>query len=179
MTPEILRFLRKTRDHLRPTLGRVLEVGSQDVNGSPRSVFGDAGVYVGVDMTPGKGVDVVCDAADLTSVFVDDVFDVIVCCEMLEHCVRPWVAVEQMRSLLAPGGLLWVTTPTFGFPEHRYPVDCYRYGEDAYRLWLYEGMDVLCLEHLTGGGYTGIGAVGRKRIDLPTPHTTVVARSSS
>ncbi len=160
---QILDFIRRTRAALSLPAGRVLEVGSRDVNGTPRSAFPDASGYVGVDMEPGPGVDLVCNGERLSDQFPPDSFDSVVCCEVLEHCVRPWVVVEGMRKVLRPGGLLWVTTPTFGLPEHRYPIDCYRFGEDAYRRWLFDGMEILKLENLINDdGYPIIAAVGRK-----------------
>ena len=41
------------------TGGRVLEIGSLDINGSTRSFFSD-GDYLGIDVAPGAGVDLVC-----------------------------------------------------------------------------------------------------------------------
>jgi len=43
----------------RPGL-RVVELGSQDVNGSFREVLPESCSYVGVDLEPGKNVDLVC-----------------------------------------------------------------------------------------------------------------------
>lgn len=164
VTPSILDFIRRTRTELSlPPPGRVLEVGSRDVNGTPRGEFADAAEYVGVDAEAGPGVDMVCDGEGLADVLPPESFDSVVCCETLEHCVRPWRIVEGMRKLLKPGGLLWVTTPTFGFPEHRHPIDCYRFGEDAYRGWLFEGMEILRMETITDdAGNPVIVAVGKK-----------------
>src|SRR5512133_1128292 len=65
----------------------VLEVGSQNVNGSLRSYVEGLGPsrYFGVDMTPGDGVDEVCSAEKLIERFGVDAFDVVISTEMLEH----------------------------------------------------------------------------------------------
>lgn len=161
MTPSILDFLSR---HAPAELGSVLEVGSFDVNGSPRSVLaGRASAYVGVDIEPGPGVDVVLSGESLFPHFPAGHFDAVVCCECLEHTVRPWLVVDQLKAVLRPGGLLFVSTPTFGFPLHRYPIDCYRFGEDAYRGWLFEGYEALALESLAcPDGFPILAGVGRR-----------------
>ncbi len=162
MMPGILEFIRRASSDFSIPAGRVLEVGSYNINGSPREVIPADGGYTGVDMMPGPGVDIVMDAEHLAVRFPPAAFDTVVCCECLEHTVRPWRVVEAMQYVLRPGGHLWVSTPTFGFPLHRYPVDCYRFGEDAYRLWLFAGMDLLRLCHITDHlGQPAIAAVGR------------------
>lgn len=86
------------------------------------------------------------------------------CTEVLEHCVRPWMIVDQMKAVLKPSGLLIVSTPTYGFPLHRHPIDCYRFGEDAYRLWLFGDMQLLTLDRLVDDlGQPGLAGVGRKK----------------
>jgi hypothetical protein len=90
------------------TLGRVgfvLEIGSRNVNGSVRGLF-DAGRYVGLDILPGVGVDIVADGAD----YVPDVPpDVVVCCEVLEHAPSAASIVAHAVSLVTPGGVVLLT----------------------------------------------------------------------
>ena len=38
-------------------------------------------------------------------------FDLILCLDILEHLVDPWRAVEEMHSLLAPGGVIVASVP--------------------------------------------------------------------
>lgn len=163
MMPTILDFIRRARMELSIPAGRVLEVGSFDVNGSPRSEFADAVHYLGVDAQPGPGVDLVLDATCLTDVFGPNEFDTVASFECLEHTVRPWLVVERMRHVLRPGGYLWVSTPGYGFPLHRFPLDCYRFGEDAYRHWIFADMNLLKLAHVSDHlNQPAIVAVGRK-----------------
>jgi SAM-dependent methyltransferase len=142
MTPAILEWLARVRP-LIPRPGRVLEVGSLDVCGNPRSLFPDAESYVGLDLVAGPNVDRVGDAHDLRTYFGLASFDTILCCEMLEHDLAPWLTIRQFRWVLRPGGHLIVTSPANGFPEHRYPVDCFRFLEDAYRRWIFDGFEIL------------------------------------
>lgn len=64
------------------TSGRVLELGSRNINGSVRHLFAGASEYVGVDPVDGPDVDIVGDGATIT---VPGMFDVVVCTEVLEH----------------------------------------------------------------------------------------------
>lgn len=108
---------------------RVLEVGSLDVNGSVRPGIEALGPaeYVGIDMRQGPGVDVVCDAAEIDRRFGPDAFDVVVSTELLEHA-REWrKIVHNFKYVLRPGGLLLVSTRSYGVDFHRQPYDFWRY----------------------------------------------------
>lgn len=160
MTPSIIDFVKSKTSHIE-SFGNVLEVGSYNVNGSVRDVIKPrSNSYLGVDIVEGPGVDrVVADLEELLN--EEGRFDTIACCETLEHTLNPIRMVEQTRMLLKPGGLLLITTPTFHFPLHRYPIDCYRFGEDAYRLVFFKGMEVLSLEHVKDNyGYDIICCLG-------------------
>jgi SAM-dependent methyltransferase len=111
---------------------RILEVGSRDVNGSVRPFVMSLGArdYLGVDMEPGSGVDRLCDVTSLATVFADDPFDVVLTTEMLEH-VRDWKsAISNLKRVVAPRGMLIITTRSFGFPYHDFPGDYWRYELD-------------------------------------------------
>lgn len=93
---------------------RVLEVGSYDVNGSVRCFF-ERCDYTGLDVSPGKGVDVVCPGQDYRT---DRGFDTAVSCEMLEHNPFWKETLQNMVSMLVPGGLMVVSCATTGRQEH-------------------------------------------------------------
>ncbi len=151
MVEGIIRFGKRVRAEHWSEPGDVLEVGAYNVNGTIRDAFEPGSrSYIGVDFAAGPCVDRVMNAEQLDQHFAPASFDTVLCCECLEHCVKPWIVVEQMRRLLKPKGLMFISTPTFGFGLHRYPVDCYRFGEDAYRLALFEGFHILALEHIDG-----------------------------
>jgi len=129
MHPSVMDFLAADIQRSEIAGKDVLEVGSQDVNGSPRQVLGKFSPqkYVGVDFAAGKGVDLVLDVARLSSHFGCESFDVVISTEMLEHAQDWRTAVNQMKDVLRPGGLLVVTTRGPGFPYHGYPHDYWRY----------------------------------------------------
>jgi hypothetical protein len=111
----------------------VLEVGSYDVNGSVRPIVMalEPASYVGVDQSAGPGVDVVCEAADLTERFAPR--DLVISTEMLEHVVDWQSTIVQLVNVVARAGLLVLTTRSPGFPYHPYPIDTWRYTAEAMR----------------------------------------------
>lgn len=92
------------------------------------------GQWTGIDMQDGPGVDRVADMHDLPDEWVGR-FTGVVCSEVMEHVARPWLALPELRRVMAPGSLLVVTT-LFAFPEHGYPDDFYRYSRSGLRLLL-------------------------------------------
>jgi hypothetical protein len=86
-------------------VGFVLEIGARNINGTVRNLF-DAERYVGLDVMPGPGVDVVASGADYVP---DTPADVIVCCEVLEHTEEAAAICRRSIENLAPGGVLLLT----------------------------------------------------------------------
>jgi hypothetical protein len=164
MIPEILRFAREVKQQFNIRPGRVLEVGSYNVNGTIRDVFQqDAESYIGIDIIPGPGVDQVLPSHEIRRVWSNGTFDTVICNEMLEHDPMPWLTVAQMRAVLKRDGVLFVSTPIFGFPLHRFPKDYYRYGEDAFHEFIFRKFSILRMETVYGGEHHPvICCIGRK-----------------
>jgi SAM-dependent methyltransferase len=107
---------------------RVLDIGSFDVNGSLRSVVSPLkpGEYIGVDLRPGPGVDVVCAAEDLIARFGVECFDLVLSSSTFEH-IRYWKqALSNMKQVCKPNGLILIIVPS-KWPFHAYPNDYWRY----------------------------------------------------
>ncbi len=94
---------------------RVLDCGSLDINGSLRFLFKDC-EYIGVDVRPGKNVDVVSEVRNLS--YERESFDVIVSAEMLEHDSSWLQSLKRMAWMLKPGGLLAISCAGHGRPVH-------------------------------------------------------------
>jgi SAM-dependent methyltransferase len=107
MHKEALDFLRAVRAELPELSGkRIVELGSKDVNGSPRSIFAGAHEYVGVDICPGHGVDVVMDCRKFDG---ENSFDICICVESMEHDPNPRAFIDAAWRSLRAGGLFVVT----------------------------------------------------------------------
>jgi SAM-dependent methyltransferase len=83
-------------------------------------------VSVDVDYSPHDigGIDTLASADDLP--FADELFDCVICTEVLEHCADPRQVLVEMRRVLKPGGRAFITTP-FLVPLHEMPHDYYRF----------------------------------------------------
>lgn len=126
----------------------VIEVGAQDYNGSLRSSLEALGPsnYLGVDLEMGPGVDRVCDATELTSIFDSESFDLVISTEMLEH-VWDWRAViSNMKNLVRPGGVMLMTTRSKGYGFHGAPFDFWRYEVSDMQA-IFSDMNIEALEN--------------------------------
>jgi SAM-dependent methyltransferase len=130
----------------------VVEIGSYNVNGTVRGLFGGAASYVGVDAREGPGVDLARKAQNLRADTFDQPADVVVCCEVLEHDEDAHGIIRAAHRILAPGGVLIVTAAGPGREPHG--VDGGRVGKgehygniepDELRAWL-DGWDGVTIE---------------------------------
>ena len=111
---------------------RVVDIGSYDVNGSYRTLFGNpAWRYEGVDLEAGPGVDVVL-KSPYRLPFASRSVDLVVSGQAFEHVEYFWMSWMEMLRILKPGGMIFLIAPSRG-PEHRYPQDCWRFYPDGYR----------------------------------------------
>lgn len=116
---------------------RVLEAGVRkwdaDSAGGHRARLMEANPqaqYVGLDLLPGDGVDVVADLHEVASHFDAGHFDAIFLPWIMEHVRRPWIVAAELAVITRPGGLLYVGTHQ-SFPYHPYPADYWRFSREA------------------------------------------------
>lgn len=109
----------------------VLDIGSYDVNGTYKQYFDPSKFeYVGLDMEKGPNVDVVPASPYVWNEIGDDTYDVVISGQALEHIEFFWITVSEMTRVLKKDGILCIIAPN-GFPEHRFPVDCWRFFSDG------------------------------------------------
>jgi SAM-dependent methyltransferase len=111
---------------------RVVDIGSYDVNGSYRTLFGNPQWhYQGVDLEAGPGVDIVL-KSPYRLPFPSGSVDLVISGQAFEHVEFFWMSWMEMLRILRPGGMIFLIAPSRG-PEHRYPQDCWRFYPDGYR----------------------------------------------
>jgi hypothetical protein len=100
-----------------PVPARVLEAGSLNINGSVRPICAALGttVYHGIDLVAGDGVDEVSDAATYST---HAPFDLVLCCEVLEHAANADAIVANLVMQTARGGYVVMTCAGDGRGPH-------------------------------------------------------------
>lgn len=99
-----------------PRRASVLEIGSRDVNGSVRPLFGYC-PYHGIDALDGPGVDEVADAATWRPP-AGRWFDTVVSTECLEHARDAAAVCRTAFEALAPAGAFILTAAAPSRPPH-------------------------------------------------------------
>jgi SAM-dependent methyltransferase len=107
----------------------IVDVGAQNVNGSLRDLAPPTARYLGLDFSPGHGVDIVSsDPYQLP--FESESVDVVVSSSCFEHVEFFWLMFNEILRVLKPDGLFYLNAPSNG-EFHRYPVDCWRFYPDS------------------------------------------------
>jgi SAM-dependent methyltransferase len=123
-------FFDRYGGHFPPgTPARLIEIGSQDVNGSLRDLAPKHIEYIGVDFASGKGVDVILDDPYKLP-FGDASADLILSSSCFEHSEMFWLVFLEIMRVLKPHGLFYLNVPSNG-AFHRHPVDCWRFYPDS------------------------------------------------
>jgi hypothetical protein len=108
----------------------IVEIGSQNVNGSLRDHAPQGAPYCGVDFVAGAGVDVVLQDP-YKFPFPDNTFDVLVTSSCFEHSEMFWLSFLEGMRILKDDGIMYCNAPSSRMVYHRYPVDCWRFFPDA------------------------------------------------
>lgn len=109
----------------------IYDLGSQDVNGSYRPLFTESTWrYAGLDMSSGNNVDRVLKTPYVWKEIPSNSADVVISGQAFEHIKFMWITILEIARVLKPGGLCCIIAPSSG-PEHRYPLDCWRFYPDG------------------------------------------------
>jgi SAM-dependent methyltransferase len=150
---EILRnnvkeFIRRSGRELdRPGL-RLLDIAPQ-VHEGACPYFPEATIET-LDIDPKSGATYIADlCCDNSNIIPSNHFDIIVCTEVLEHTLKPFQAVAELRRMLKPGGLVLVSCP-FNLRIHGPLPDCWRFTEHGLRSLFDEamGFDIVTLDSI-------------------------------
>jgi SAM-dependent methyltransferase len=112
--------------------GPVLEIGSYQVSGQEeiadlRHLLPEE-EYLGVDVRPGPGVDMVADVEDLP--FETASIGTVIALNTFEHVPHFWRGFDEVYRVLRPDGALFVSCP-FYFQVHNFPSDYWRFTPEA------------------------------------------------
>lgn len=124
--------------------GMLLDVAPQDHRGA--APFFTQQTVETLDIDPASGATHIADLCKCADQIGYERYDFIVCTEVLEHTRRPFDAVENMRLMLKPGGLCFVTTP-YNFRIHGPLPDCWRFTEHGLRE-LFHAFEIVELQGL-------------------------------
>lgn len=108
---------------------RVLDIGSRDINGTLRPFAPQGSEYIGIDLEPGKGVDLVL-KDPYAYPFAAKSFDYIVTTSTFEHDQFFWLTFLECCRVLKDTGFIYINTPSNG-SYHGYPHDFWRFYPDS------------------------------------------------
>jgi SAM-dependent methyltransferase len=109
----------------------VVEIGSQNVNGSLRSIFPSTWKYTGLDFAEGNGVDIILEK-EYTFPLDNESADMVITSSCFEHSEMFWLSFLEGIRILKPNGLFYINAPSGGH-YHGYPGDSWRFFPDAGR----------------------------------------------
>jgi len=152
-------------NYLQGKNGKVVDVGSRDVNGNYRGLF-NAFDYVGVDIVSGLNVDVVL-KANYVWPFEDDSIDCIVSGQAFEHIYSPEKVMKEIARTLKPGGYCCIIAPSAGGDHSNEDFkDYHRFSVDSMsKLASDIGFQIAQCSVDTGGTWKDCVLIARKPIE--------------
>jgi SAM-dependent methyltransferase len=129
----ITRFLERTANRLSTRSGRLLEIGPQD-RSEVRRLFANYSPET-FDIVDTYRPTHVGDITRRNEAIGDGTYDCIVCMDVIEHCLNPFAAIQEMRRMLKHDGFLLVSAP-LNFRIHGPIPDCWRFTEHGFKVLL-------------------------------------------
>jgi glycosyltransferase involved in cell wall biosynthesis len=144
----------------------VLEIGSGKDRFN-RELFSKRYKVITSNIYPKNIVDHICSVACLP--FEDNKFGSVICEHVLEHVEDPKKAIDEIRRVLKPSGLLILVVP-FNWPRHEKPYDLWRFTE--------EGLRVILAKHFEKIEFDIIGNLLKPRLYCVTARKPAVKRQA-
>jgi SAM-dependent methyltransferase len=159
--------------------GPLLELGAGYGGATCRDVFSTTGIkYYGTDLEKSVNVDFVADferTEDMQVFSGIAPFGSALVLNVLEHTFEPVRILDNVMSLLKPGGKCAVLTPSI-WPLHNYPMDAWRILPNFYEVYASRRGLVLDRRYFDYVGYGSVenfrGAGGGYAYPLPTQNAT-------
>lgn len=138
------KFVEKYLDKYKDQQLFILDLGSQDINGTYKQLFvHPKWHYEGADIALGKNVDIVLKDMYYWKEIKSSSYDVVITGQTFEHIEFFWITILEITRILKPGGLCCIIAPSSGI-EHKYPLDCWRFYPDGFKaLCKYSGLQEL------------------------------------
>lgn len=108
----------------------ILDIGSQDFNGTMKPIFQKAKLYIGLDQTEGKNVDIVSSSHNIP--LPNESFDIVISSSCFEHDPMFWLTFKEMCRLIKNNGYIYICAPSMG-PYHGFPIDNWRFYKDSWK----------------------------------------------
>lgn len=143
----VSKFIKQQADILDSDLIKLLDIAPQDHAGA-KQYFIKSHVFT-ADIDEKSGADYIIDICKNNEKEVpSSIFDIIVCTEVLEHTLNPFLAITEIYRLLKTGGVLLMSTP-FDFRIHGPLPDCWRFTEHGIKVLLndFKTIEIKALEN--------------------------------
>lgn len=97
-----------------------------------------------LDIDPDSGATHIADLCDRLPHDLIERYHLIICTEVLEHCLNPFAAADSVMDMLKPEGVAYITTP-FNLRIHNPQPDLWRFTERGLRE-LFKDYDIVSIE---------------------------------
>lgn len=112
---------------------KIVDLGSTEMGACYRPLINNTKwKYIGVDLSAGPNVDLVLKRPYHWNEIESSSVDILISGQVLEHVEYFWITALEISRVLKAGGMACLIAPSAG-PEHRYPVDCWRFYPDGMR----------------------------------------------
>jgi len=112
----------------------IVDLGSMDINGSYKPLIPPNWKYVGVDIAPGRNVDLIMPSKYIIPIAENSV-EILISGQCFEHVDKPWELIKDVYRVLSPSGMCVITAPA-KCAIHEYPKDYWRFYPDGMRVIL-------------------------------------------